>query len=1395
MLLSTPIRSLLAVVLLAAPGLAVQADPVADLTALEKDLPVFRRAFRHQELLARYRELAESKNAVARRKAAERLAILTPEADLLARLGAGLERDKPARVLEKLAALPLDAREELALARLSFFLGKPEIAEPALGRARYKDPTLKTESDRMLAAARREAVPRGGYHRYRNAFYPLAVRDRARALDAAYDGLRHLSDIDKLRLPFAPDPKASSLSRYEGLGAEGPEFLREAAATVRAALRVDYREVRSWLASYRQQGLARRLLEQRAALAKVQAPALKLIRRYDKPQQPEVDAFRKQLEELYDGFEKLRERDLQRFHRVTPAKAFALRERIRRREAALVAIDGFLAAYAKPGIGHASVTPDRDAPVTATHFMPGRRQSELCDFLWLLVQHRAGLTLDVMARGADLLRYRKKLTPWEVLQTELMLADAIEGYNETCATSLRPVERQFMRINNRYRRILGLRPFEIEERLNVAARKHSQEMVDLGYFGHISPVARNRGPSDPVRLEGYNGGVGENCLSGSASAQGAFEGWYHSPGHHRNLISGGIHLGVGVASSTMWTMVAGGSDKRWRLLHEDLPPARRDELRTLAAELGRVTRLRTKKSRKRQRDAEQRAAHELPAILPYVARSAFAAASDLHHPSHGRFAALLGFVIDAGVGPEWRPLRIAAVAAGIESLRHSRDRDQRAQMFAILSKHIDETFGYDPLGDAISRADAVTKMRARWEDVAQWKFAGAAKPPVVHKLPGRVGDGPSLEAPVRVLTPKERLRLAKKFGGGRTTERAVDRGLEWLSKVQSEDGAWRGRSWTMLSPKFNAKSGIGSGEFEIAMTGLALLAFVNAGHTPAQGEYAGVVDKGTRFLLANIGDYGKFITGASHYMYNHAIATQALCELYAATADPYIGTGAQLAVDFLGWAQHRESGGWRYEANQSGDTSVTGWVVLALNSAHKARLDVTGFRDAMRFLDRVTDQTYYRVGYMNPGDRPLNSRLAGVAMVCRLFLGERKRTSRIMLPAYRIRARLPSKRTYDFYSWYYGSLGMFQLGDEFWKPWNDALESVLLDTQDTRPGSPLFGSWPPDPNHGRTGGRVYQTALGVLMLTNYYRYDRALKVRVRPFTGDIAKSIEPYLEALRTSGKDEGMYRKLVLNKMIDHFGSAMGATLIRTLKARKDTVELRRELAGVLGSVCESKHENMLLGLLDEPDAAILRLVLDALSRVSTRQSVLTLCQHLNHKKREVRAYAAKSLGRIADARAAEPLSRQLQREKDKWCRDEMQAALAKIAQRKSISTVVNDAFPGDTTGLLQVLDGLEVLQSHGIAKKLLAAREREPKLYERALAAVRTHREASAIAILIELLDSDDEPTRVESIKLLRALSGRRFGYAPKKSASVRRKAQQAWALWWRAHVQEFDPRGDER
>ena len=64
-------------------------------------------------------------------------------------------------------------------------------------------------------------------------------------------------------------------------------------------------------------------------------------------------------------------------------------------------------------------------------------------------------------------------------------------------------------------------------------------------------------------------------------------------------------------------------------------------------------------------------------------------------------------------------------------------------------------------------------------------------------------------------------------------------------------------------------------------------------------------------------------------------------------------------ADFLVAAQHPATGGWRYDARQFGDTSVTGWVLLALNSGERAGLEVAGYRGVIRFLQGVTEPGEY----------------------------------------------------------------------------------------------------------------------------------------------------------------------------------------------------------------------------------------------------------------------------------------------------------------------------------------------------------------------------------------------------------------------------------------------------
>ncbi len=1370
---------------------AAPTEPFADIA---RDAPAWRREIRHEELAARLQQFldatpAEAAEAQADIQAARSLlAELAIERAALAHAGAPTELRAlpPATVGERFLAADPTAVEATAIARWLFRAGATAAAEEAVGRARDLDQGQRAVGDQLLAESRGEGVPKGGYHRYRGEFLPLAVRDRARLVD---DTLQALADLglEGAEPPFEPQREVTNLPAFEVQRDQVLGKLRAAAMTIRGALRPDYDEVRGWLTSYSSsRSLREQLIAAHGAMAKPRDELLKLIGRYDKPEQPQVDAGRAALEEQYAAYEELVDRDRRSYDRVSPASAYTLLQRVRGRELVLNRIDALLRAERVEVLGDFVRERPDDAATNAKRLLPGREQSGLEDALWLLAHLRAGQVRDVLERGADLQRQHQELTPWENWLVEELLAEAVDVYNAQAAFSLDETEWQFVAVLNRYRRVLGLRPFEVEERLNAASRKHSQEMIDLGYFGHISPVPRNRGPSDRVRLEGFGGGVGENCLGGRVDGRGAFEGWYHSPGHHRGLVSRSPQTGVGAAGGhSMWTMVMGGTDLGWRSLHDDVAPAERETCGELALELARASGAADPSARERARLEQAGAAVEehLPQVLPAVARLAFAAAKDERSPHHDASAGLLRRIVAADLPVNWRPLQVAAVAASIDLMRFGRSSELRQQAFDTVRPLVESDFDYRADGLEAERRDPVLRLRAHWEDQAQWNFRRSGPAPVAKTVPGREGsgDGPSQKAKLKVLAKPERLRMARQNGGGTDTERAIDRALEFLARVQDEDGAWRARAFLLhLSDVDPRTAGLGSEEWDVAMTGLSILAYVTSGHTTEQGDYTEQVQRAVRWLGARVADYGRFETTSGHYMYSHAIATQALCEVHAYTDDPYVAEVAQLALDFLVFAQDRNGGGWRYDPKQAGDTSVVGWVVMALNAGHKAGLDVVGYRDALRFIDAMTEPGYYQVGYTGrPGLANENLRLTSVGMVSRMFLGQSPEIPQVRLPSWRLVEHLPQVRGADFYYWYYATLALFQVGGEHWGTWNKALKPAMLELQDDDRRSPFYGSWHTTGGFDGRGGRIYSTAIGVLILTTYYRYDRAPKIKVHPFTGNLREVAAPFLERLRNS--KDAQERAIVLARLTDELGPSLVPVICDVLEDEKEDKDLRRQMATLLVTVCQERHEHMLLPLLGLKDGPCATQVARALASIASERSVKALEGALNHGDRNVRIFAARALGRLGVQESTKALSERLQKERDGGAKNAIGQALQALASRDELAVLVDAAVPAGEPGRLGVFENLEHLQASGITKILLAAREGEPKLWRESVDAVKKHRDRALVPVLMKLLESENEATREVAIKHLGAITRHAHGFDPKAGARERKEALRRWERWW--------------
>lgn len=329
--------------------------------------------------------------------------------------------------------------------------------------------------------------------------------------------------------------------------------------------------------------------------------------------------------------------------------------------------------------------------------------------------------------------------------------------------------------------------------------------------------------------------------------------------------------------------------------------------------------------------------------------------------------------------------------------------------------------------------------------------------------------------------PDMRARLALDHGGSDKSEAAVKMGLNWLVAHQMADGSWhfdhtQGLCQGLCRDPGSATSTTGS-------TALALLAFLGSGHTHKVGDYQDVVQRGLYYLCdrmrvtANGGDLQEGT------MYAQGISAIALCEAYALSRDAALETPAQQSLDYIVYAQDPIHGGWRYTPRQPGDTTVTGWQLMALKSGQMAYLRVPPetIALAIKFLDSVQSDRGARYGYTSAG-KDLTTTSVGLLM--RMYTGWRPDNAALERGVKILSKEGPSRE--NMYFNYYGTQVMHHWGGEPWQIWNYQLRDFLTDTQ-ARQGHES-GSWYFPGGYGDKGGRLYNTALCILMLEVYYRH-------------------------------------------------------------------------------------------------------------------------------------------------------------------------------------------------------------------------------------------------------------------------------------------------------------------
>ena len=335
--------------------------------------------------------------------------------------------------------------------------------------------------------------------------------------------------------------------------------------------------------------------------------------------------------------------------------------------------------------------------------------------------------------------------------------------------------------------------------------------------------------------------------------------------------------------------------------------------------------------------------------------------------------------------------------------------------------------------------------------------------------------------------------VAMTSGGTRASQNAVKQGLEWIARHQLPNGSWNYNH--CLVGNCNCANPGKLMKCTNGATAMGILPFLGCGMTHKEGTYQKQIGNGLKFLVASMKKDPKCPGGGSLHqsegtMYAHGLATICLTEAYAMTKEKSLRVPAQAAVNFVMYAQDPVGGGWRYNPQQAGDTSVVGWQLMALKSGYMGYLQINQQvpAKAMNFLNSVQTENGAGYGYVTPGKTPA---CTAIALLCRMYYGWKQDNPSLQKGVEYLDKIGPSG---DMYYNYYATQVMRHYGGDQWTRWNERMREQLVKKQTKGDGHDK-GSWTPGGGHADSGGRLYETALSIMTLEVYYRHQPIYKAQ------------------------------------------------------------------------------------------------------------------------------------------------------------------------------------------------------------------------------------------------------------------------------------------------------------
>jgi hypothetical protein len=304
--------------------------------------------------------------------------------------------------------------------------------------------------------------------------------------------------------------------------------------------------------------------------------------------------------------------------------------------------------------------------------------------------------------------------------------------------------------------------------------------------------------------------------------------------------------------------------------------------------------------------------------------------------------------------------------------------------------------------------------------------------------------------------------------------RAVIKGLDYLARIQAEDGSWI----------------TGGGQaYPVAMTGLAGTAFLAHGNSPTRGKYSKAVQGAVEFLVRCSTPTG-LITGPGQDsgmpMHGHGFALLFLACAYGtitkASLRGQVADAVRKAVTLTSQGQS-SAGGWTYTPGTGDEGSVTVTQVQALRAAHNAGFLVPKavIDSAGDYLEKCrTPEGGIRYSLLSGGGPRLPISAAAVATLYNAGQFDSPIATdclKYVWDQFRATDQWSKGGGHDYYTHLYASQGLYMAGDTYWDAYFPKTRDQLLAMQGGD------GSW-----SGDGVGQVYGTAIAAIILQLPFKY-------------------------------------------------------------------------------------------------------------------------------------------------------------------------------------------------------------------------------------------------------------------------------------------------------------------